>query len=410
MNYSAEALGQVVRGLREQMPTKMSQEGLGLKADYGKGAGVSISRIESGQTLPTRAKLAGIAGGLGVTVERLEELATQRTDKLAAELELPATPTPKARTTKERALTVDAHTRARIEKIDELTSAYHSAHRLARDEFFLPFVEWAGGIQGVAAPPIPAEQELTRLAGNDGYTSGAVVEVASRSVEIVKVISAGLGGVAAGAASGAAAAYATYTSVELLGRASTGVPISSLAGVARSNATLAVVGGGTLASGGGGMAAGTTVLTALVALPIVLGGIAAGAYLVHRRNKSEEAKQSTQLDAAEAKLQQMKPGFDLLVAQLPKATGTLDYIGTHAAHSFKRWAEEVGDLPRSWDSLPDDQKRRYNEFVEIAACEAAIDGIDTAQFMTTEGEQLQEFAAASAAILKHTDSRARTLV
>lgn len=411
MNYTAEALGQVIRELREQMPRRMSQEELGKEAKYGKGAGVSISRVEAGQTLPTKAKLAGIAGGLGITIERLEKLAIKRTQELATDSESPAThTTPKPLTAKERAIAVEAHTRSRIGKVGELTSAYEAAHRRARDKFFLPFVEWAKRIDGATPPVVPSAEELTRLGGGDHYTIGAVADVASRSVEIVKTIAAGLSGVAAGAASGAAAAYATYTSVELLSKASTGVPISSLTGVARNNATLAVVGGGTLASGGGGLAAGTTVLTALVAVPIVLGGIAAGAFLLHRRSKAEEAKLNSQLELAEAKLMQMKPGFDLLVAQLPRATGTLDYIATHAAHAFKRWAEDLGDLPRLWDSLTDDQKRRYNEFVEIAACEAAIDGVETAQFMTTEGDQLQEFAAASAAILKHADTRVRTLV
>lgn len=411
MNYTTEALGQVIKELREGLPTKTSQEELGKKASYGQGAGVSISRIEAGLTSPTQSKLAGIAGGLGVTVHRLQELASERTQELADSASSTPSVPEKPQTVKERALTVEARTRHRLEKVDRLTAAYDAAHRKARDEFFLPFIKWAEAIQGVQVPSTQASFDPGKpLVGQDLYKTTAIADVSTRSQEIVKAITTGLTGIGAGAATGAAAAYATYSSVELLGKASTGVPISSLSGVARNNATLAVVGGGTLASGGGGMVAGTNVLSALVAFPLVIGGIAAGAFLINRRNKAEEAKLAAQLDAAEAKLEQMKPGFDLLSVQLPKATGTLEYIATHASHAFQRWVREFPEPPLQWELFTDNQKRRFKDFVAIAACETAIDGIETAQFMTSEGSDLIAFAETSAATLKYADTKVRTLV
>ncbi len=68
------------------------------------------------------------------------------------------------------------------------------------------------------------------------------------------VILGGLGGAAVGTAGGIAAAGATSSAVMLLGTASTGTAISSLSGVAATNAALAAIGGGSLAAGGGGMA------------------------------------------------------------------------------------------------------------------------------------------------------------
>jgi hypothetical protein len=60
--------------------------------------------------------------------------------------------------------------------------------------------------------------------------------------------------------------------------ASTGTAISTLSGVAASNATLAFFGGGSLATGGLGMAGGTLVLGGLVAGPALLVmGIISGA-------------------------------------------------------------------------------------------------------------------------------------
>ena len=77
---------------------------------------------------------------------------------------------------------------------------------------------------------------------------------------------AGLG-VGAGLGSGAALAFGAYNGTMLLATAGTGAAISSLGGVAATNATLAWLGGGTLAAGGGGMALGVQVLGGIVLAP-----------------------------------------------------------------------------------------------------------------------------------------------
>ena len=87
----------------------------------------------------------------------------------------------------------------------------------------------------------------------------------------------GLGGAAAGTAGGFAASGAATAVVMALGTASTGVPISSLSGAAATNATLAALGGGSLAAGGGGMALGTTVLgAATLGVGLLIGGVIFG--------------------------------------------------------------------------------------------------------------------------------------
>lgn len=89
-----------------------------------------------------------------------------------------------------------------------------------------------------------------------------------RAVSVAaKATIGGLAGAAAGTVGGFAAAGAATSVVAALGTASTGTAISTLSGVAATNATLAALGGGSLAMGGGGMAAGAA----------VLGGAAAGA-------------------------------------------------------------------------------------------------------------------------------------
>ena len=87
----------------------------------------------------------------------------------------------------------------------------------------------------------------------------------------------GLGGAAAGTAGGFAASGAATAVVMALGTASTGVPIASLSGAAATNATLAALGGGSLAAGGGGMALGTTVLgAATLGVGLLIGGVICG--------------------------------------------------------------------------------------------------------------------------------------
>ena len=76
-----------------------------------------------------------------------------------------------------------------------------------------------------------------------------------------------LGGTATGAGAGALVAFGAYSGAMALGTASTGTAIVTLSGAAATNATLAFLGGGSLAAGGLGMAGGMAVLGGLVAAP-----------------------------------------------------------------------------------------------------------------------------------------------
>lgn len=85
------------------------------------------------------------------------------------------------------------------------------------------------------------------------------------------LLKGGIAGVGAGALIG----WGVYNGVALLGTAGTGTAITTLSGVAASNATLAWIGGGTVAAGGLGAAGGSAILGGLVAGPalLVLGGV-----------------------------------------------------------------------------------------------------------------------------------------
>ena len=88
--------------------------------------------------------------------------------------------------------------------------------------------------------------------------------------EMKKMVDMGLNissGAAQGTIAGGLAALGAYGGATTLGVASTGTAISALSGAAASNATLAFLGGGSLAAGGFGMAGGMAVLGGLVAGP-----------------------------------------------------------------------------------------------------------------------------------------------
>ena len=70
-----------------------------------------------------------------------------------------------------------------------------------------------------------------------------------------------VGGAVAGVAVGLVATTAAVVTVGAVGTAGTGTAIAGLAGAAKTGATLAAIGGGSLAAGGGGIAAGTAIIT-----------------------------------------------------------------------------------------------------------------------------------------------------
>ncbi|GHS94649.1 hypothetical protein FACS1894107_14740 [Planctomycetales bacterium] len=113
-----------------------------------------------------------------------------------------------------------------------------------------------------------------------------------------------LGGLTGGAAGGALAAFGAYSGVMALGAASTGTAIAGLTGVAATNATLAFLGGGSLAAGGLGMAGGAAVLGGLVAGPAlaVMGfwmGAKASENLDNARsNRAQARKIAEEMEAA----------------------------------------------------------------------------------------------------------------
>lgn len=119
-----------------------------------------------------------------------------------------------------------------------------------------------------------------------------------RSTELV-------GGVASGIASGALLSFGTYGAVGVFATASTGTAIGALSGVAATNATLAWLGGGSLAAGGFGMAGGMVALGGIALAPLLaIGGFVAAGKAEKAKTNAE--KYSADVDVAVAKMGEVK--------------------------------------------------------------------------------------------------------
>ena len=148
--------------------------------------------------------------------------------------------------------------------VHECVAAYGGQQIEAVIETIGQFADW-----------IERNQMAVNRLGNDfvGGIDVSVPELPAMKNEVKQARGWIKGGVA-GASAAVAAPQAALLGVSAFATASTGTAISSLSGAAATNATLAWLGGGSLAAGGGGMAAGTAVLGLVAAAPaFFIGGI-----------------------------------------------------------------------------------------------------------------------------------------
>ncbi|EIO7469445.1 hypothetical protein ABL602_001439 [Salmonella enterica subsp. enterica] len=126
-------------------------------------------------------------------------------------------------------------------------------------------------------------------------------------------------------------ALGAWALVSVIGTASTGTAISTLSGIAATNATLAWFGGGALAAGGAGMSGGMLVLGGIFAAPIIYFA-AKGA-----RTKARAFQEQEELVEQEhEKLRTLKPELETQYKDVLAYTAQL----IHHCHT---WLEQMED-------------------------------------------------------------------
>ncbi|WP_406838510.1 helix-turn-helix domain-containing protein [Streptomyces sp. AHU1] len=405
-DFSAEAMGLVIREHRQAQEPSMTQEELAERADYGKGGAVSISRIERGLVSPGEHRLAAIALALRLTPAQIKQEAEARTRSLARQRgQRQVKLRDQVAETKKRHAEVNEKVAQRSKITQEHGEAFNRAHDAVRDEFFMRFVELAESISGAPEPEKPGEEETESTS-----ETPTAIRIEAMSAGIANAIRGAAAGGAAGAAVGGAAAYGAFTAAAMFGTASTGTAISTLAGAAATNATLALLGGGTLAAGGAGMAGGVLLLTGMVAAPAAALA-AAGFYVLRkRRNKKEEERLRTEVEAAEAALDQSQQGFDVMIDVLDRATAIMEYVEVHGTHALEKWRVSLPPEPRDWDSLGHEGRERYKGFLTVTGCFLAASIINVPALLTAEPDDLREMDKAVDETLRYADKTIKSII
>lgn len=166
-------------------------------------------------------------------------------------------------------------------------------------------------------------------------------------IERLRGLAAGLaGGAAGGAALGAAAAAGTYAAVGAFGTASTGTVISGLSGIAARNATLAWLGGGSLAAGGGGMAAGAASLASIGLAPLAIIPAIVSVRKALKQGKRIDCE-IEELDVSRAKMDEHRAELAVILSRVREVSKALREVGTALKDILSlASAEVVEDLYR----------------------------------------------------------------
>lgn len=208
------------------------------------------------------------------------------------------------------------------------------------------------------------------LEGLDGISVEQIKEYKTAAIEAENFFKGGIKAVG-GAAAGYGSAMSLATS---FGVASTGTAISGLSGAAATNATLAWLGGGSLAAGGGGMALGSLVLGGITVGPaLMLGGfVFAGqgekALTKAREYEAEVNKATAEIDAVGDFLEQV-------IRRINELEDLLKSLNNQAIHGL----DELESLSHF------DPNRDAGQFQQLALLIKAISEIIKTPVLDSEG-------------------------
>lgn len=189
------------------------------------------------------------------------------------------------------------------------------------------------------------------------------------------------GGVASGAAIGAITAFGAYSGAMMFGAASTGTAIASLSGIAATNATMAFLGGGSLAVGGLGVAGGTMVLGGLVAGPAlaVMGFIVGAKASANRDDAYSNLAKAGEFKEEMMNVQSACKGIRMRANMFERLILKLDALFAPLVYSLDAIIETSGT---DYSTFTPEQKANVAACMSVAGAIKAV--LDTA-ILTEEG-------------------------
>ncbi|OQY39444.1 MAG: hypothetical protein B6229_03740 [Spirochaetaceae bacterium 4572_7] len=243
------------------------------------------------------------------------------------------------------------------ENLNKILESYGEKKLTVIDSHLRKFIDTFGQIKNVEFASGENIDDLSKVS----MTKEELKEI-SDTVSIVKeTVSGGI----AGLGGGALAAFGAYNGTLLLASAGTGTAIGTLSGVAATNATLAWLGGGTLASGGLGIAGGTMVLGVLAAGPalLIFGSILganAKKSLYDAQSNLEEAKTiEAELSVVTEKLNQIHEAVNICLKVLDKFSGKM-------RRANKKLVTLISESGFDYSQYSEDDKKSVFASVKIA--------------------------------------------
>jgi hypothetical protein len=189
-----------------------------------------------------------------------------------------------------------------------------------------------------------ALKDLCYLEGLEYISNQQLQEYKAATLEAERLAS----GAFKAAGAGVAASQGALGLIGLFGTASTGTAITGLSGAAAWNATLAWLGGGSLAAGGGGMALGTLVLGGIAVGPaLMIGGFVLGGEGEKALTKARqyEAKVNTEI----AKLSASEDFFEQVQSRIVELEKLLCSLNRRAINNLRELESREQDFTTQRD-------------------------------------------------------------
>lgn len=215
------------------------------------------------------------------------------------------------------------------------------------------------------------QSEKEFLEGLDGVSVQQLEEYKTAAMEAQQFFLGGAKAIGA-AAAGYGGAMSLATSV---GVASTGAAISGLSGAAAWNATLAWLGGGSLAAGGGGMALGSLILGGITVGPAVLiGGFVLAGEGEKALTKAREYE--AEVNAAIAKINAAKDLMQQVKRRIAELRDVVEFLNDRAVLGLN----ELESQPYF------DKDRDASKFQQVALLVKALAEIMKTPVLDSEGQ------------------------